>query len=333
MHTRPTHPPEGQRAHAALPRLLVLALAAVVPLRAASQEAGGWVFRAPGGAHAFFAVLGDLPVSTVGPFRYYQGGGRPRGTPSLRRALARPQFELLHFVPLYAPGLDARALAGALRVAATSTAAGRESAFLDATLRATLSAEDRRVLPELADLVEAAAARPRELRLDPAALERRWREHFEPPLRAFLAQERLTGGMVLLSESLGAEGRIFAGRPEDPDDNVIAVGSWPDARSPDAPLLAMLRELCFPLVTRSMSSAPAADAASAGVRSALAAVRCGGWLADAVSPAAGRAYRALWTAAGPHPELGFDAQFPVDPALARTLFASLERSLGGAPPP
>ena len=300
---------------------------------AAPQGRADWVFQSPDGARAFYAVLADLPVSAVGPFPFYRRASGRQAPASLRDAVTGPRFEVLHFVPLYAPNLDAAGLAAALRAASNGVARPAPgAAFLDATLRATLPADDRTVLSALATLVEGAGARlpPAHPRL--ATLQSRWGSAFAPALRRFLEDERLTSGVVLLSESLGPEGRIFTGRPAEPGDNVIAVGPWPEAASPDAPLLAMLRELCFPLVTRTIRPASGEDRAAASARSAFAAVRCGARLADAVSPATGGAYRAMWAAAGPHPEVGFDAQYPADGVLPTAVLAAVSRSLARSSP-
>ena len=121
----------------------------------------------------------------------------------------------------------------------------------------------------------------------------RWDSAFAPRLAQYLIQERLQGGVIILSPSLGAEGRFFAGRPENPFDNVIAV--WSPSAATDAPIFAVVRELCFPLVSRAAQSVvKVGDRAEYARRTSLAAVRCGDSLMTRLVPEVVVGYRRHW---------------------------------------
>ncbi len=313
-------------------RLLAVACAFVAvttPSTGAAQRPDGWRFPDASGAAAWFAVVRDLEVPAPGPLAYYAPGAA-RAEP-LRGMLRAPAFEILHFGPLYAPTATTDDLVATLRAAARpadpAPASGR---ILAAALRATLAADTRASrLPALADAI--VRRKTSERGLDAArrtALTSRWETSFAPALRAWLAQQRLVGGTVLVIPAVGPEGRAFAGRHDDPLDNVIAVGTWPAAGEPDAPLLAMLRELCFPAVTRSLGAAAAADREAASRLASNAAIRCGARLADAVSSATGAAYRRQWAAVGGGRSDDFEARFPVDAEVWRPIAAQLDAALG-----
>ncbi len=314
-------------------RLLAALLAAVTaatPSVGAAQRPDGWRFSAADGAAAWFAVVRDLEVPAPGPLAYYAAGVPARAEP-LRGRLRAPAFEILHFGPLYAPAATTDDLVATLRAAARQAdpapATGR---ILAAALRATLTADARASrLPALADAI--ARRRTAERGLDAArrtALASRWETSFAPALRAWFEQQRLVGGTVLVIPALGPEGRAFAGRHDDPFDNVIAVGTWPAAGTPDAALLAMLRELCFPAVTRSLATAAVADRETASRVASNAAIRCGARLADAVGSVTGAAYRRQWAAVVGGRSDDFEARFPVDAELWRPIAAQLDAAFG-----
>ena len=194
---------------------------------------------------------------------------------------------------------------------------------------------DRAVLPALADL--AAAAKPSVV---PAARLDRWQQQwdarFAPALARYFADERLDGGVVMVADALGPEGRLFTGVPADRHDNVIAVGTPLAAGDDDGPLFAVVRESCFPLVSRAADATPnfGRDRAAAARRTSLAAVRCGADLLDRLLPAEAGAYRAHWRlAADAGGSAGgsaggtrtFDTLFPPDQALAPRLRTLLDK--------
>jgi hypothetical protein len=138
----------------------------------------------------------------------------------------------------------------------------------------------------------------------------------------------LDAGRLIVSEAIGAEGRIFSGTT-DRTDNIMAVGAMSDDPDPDAPLLAFAREACYPAVTRAAARAKGFDAtdATSARRTSLAAVRCGAELLEMLLPTRAAAYRAFWLRQAHQPaELArFDAVFPPDPALRADVAASLRR--------
>lgn len=279
---------------------VVLALAGVRD-GAAQQSGPRWRFVAPQGADAWFSLLSGARFDGIGPLPFYRRSANAREMPAaLRATLARdPAFEVLHFVPLYQPTADARQLAATLRAVASahknSPSAPSEAAFAVTALTAVLpTPQQRSTMASLAALIESAhssSALPSASVL--ASLQARWDSAFAPRLAQYLIQERLQGGVIVLSPSLGAEGRFFAGRPENPFDNVIAV--WSPSAATDAPIFAVVRELCFPLVSRAAQSVVrVGDRAEYARRTSLAAVRCGDSLMTRLVPEVVVGYRRHW---------------------------------------
>ena len=290
--------------------------------------AAPWRITAPDASAAWFTLLAELRLGGAGAFPFVSATGTRH--PLATTLAGRREFEVLHFVPLYYPSASRAALADALRAAAVTPARAPapRAELVVAVLVNALSVDARReVLPALATAYE--AVQPVLPAPDRLA---RWQERLDvlyaPALEPWLRAERLDAGRLIVSEAIGAEGRIFAGTT-DRADNLIAVGTSSDDPDPDAPLLAFTRELCYPAVTRAAARAPgfnAADPASAR-RTSLAAVRCGADLLDRLLPARADAYRAFWLRRTGQPaELTrFDAVFPADPALRADLTASLGR--------
>ena len=298
-----------------------------------------WTLAAPDAALAWFELLADLHLEGAGAFPFTAprpvrdtGDAAPNG--GLARALERSrEFEVLHFVPLYHPSADRAALAEAIRAASAPTprAPTPRASLLVTALSQSLSSTARRDrLPELA----AALGRARPVAPAPAELavwQRRMDETYAPALASWLRAEHLDSGRLIVSPALGPEGRIFAGTV-DRLDNLVAVGSFPKDADPEAPLLAFVRELCFPAVTRAATGASGfseGDPRSAR-RASLAAVRCGADLLDRVLPSRAVAYRAFWLRqraadAGADPSQTFDIAFPADPALQPAVRAALKR--------
>lgn len=315
----------------------VALLATVLSASPVHSQGGGWRFAAPEGARAWFAVMAAARVEGVGALPYYKEEGSIVVADSVRRNLTSDaSFEVLHFLPLYLPNGDARLVAGALRAAANGRAlpVGNPAAFATAALRSVLPRDDQRAtLAVLAVTVERAAA------LLPAAppvsaLQRRWDTAFAPRLAPYLSAQRLEGGIILVAEALGPEGRIFAGRPDDATDNVIAVtASSARATTADATLFAVVRELCFPLVTRLAASDRSGGAtrdAQAG-RASLAAVRCGERLTARALPELVAEYRRQWLILAGRTsstdEAAFQEAFPVDPKFDQAIVAELSRTV------
>jgi hypothetical protein len=293
-----------------------------------------WTLAAPDASSAWFALLADLRLPGAGAFEFvtpFANGDRPPHVDALARALARSrQFEVLHFLPLYYPSADRKALAAALRAAATTPARTPvpRAELVVAALVSALSADARReYLPTLAAALEdVRPSLPSPSRL--AQWQMRFDSLYAPALAPWLRLERLDAGRLIVSEAIGAEGRIFAGTT-DRSDNIITVGAMSDDPDPDAPLLAFAREVCFPAVSRAASRENGFDAtdATSSRRTSLAAVRCGAELLEMLLPARANAYRAFWLrqAHQPATPARFDAAFPPDPALDAAITASLRR--------
>ncbi|MHB1311043.1 MAG: hypothetical protein ACYC3L_03415 [Gemmatimonadaceae bacterium] len=287
-----------------------------------------WRFTAPPAAGAWYATLDSLRLDGAGAFPFHRTAG-PSARALARTLAASPRFEILHFVPLYYPSATRESLTAAVREAATSAEPSQARAqFLVAALRRALPApEDRTVLPALAELTRT---------VDPVAIpatrldrwQQRWDTRFAPALARYLASERLDGGIVIVADALGPEGRLFTGLPAGRYDNLMAVGTSLAPGDDDGPLFAVVREACFPLVSRAADAAPGfgRDRAAAARRTSLAAVRCGAELLDRVLPAEAGAYRAHWQlAADAGGRRTFDTLFPPDTALAPRLRTMLDR--------
>lgn len=163
-----------------------------------------------------------------------------------------------------------------------------------------------------------------------------------PALEPWLVLERLDAGRLIVAPGIGAEGRLFTAT-QDRADNLAAVGDFAADADAEAPLLAFVRESCFPAVSRAARAAGFAAAdPSAARRSGLAAVRCGASLLDARLPSRAAAYRAFWLRRRndsstpavapvdvPQDEAAlrraFDAAFPADAALSGALARELAR--------
>lgn len=310
---------------------------ALLPVSLAAQPAAvaSWAVTAPDAALAWFSVLAEWRVDGDGAFSYLAPGARAPA-PSrddasrLQRLRRDPTRGVLHFAPLYYPSADRDALARAIRASAAAGAAPepRATFVLSALARAMPDATRREHLPSLAEaLVRAAPTAPTAEQL--AAWQRRLDSLYLPALAPVLARERLDAGRLIVAPAIGAEGRLFAATP-DRRDNLVAVGSFAADPDPDAPILAFVREVCFPTVSRAATAA-GLRAASPGAarRASLAAVRCGAALLESCLPSRAAAYRAFWLrradeaqltaqavrVPAPTPATEFDRVFPVDAAL------------------
>ena len=307
-------------------------------LAAQPTATASWTVAAPDAALAWFTVLADWRVDGDGAFSYLTPAPRAL-TPSggdeslVRRLRSDPARSVLHFAPLYYPSANRAGLALALRASATSSAPPEPRAtFLHSALARTVPAAARRdYLAPLAAALEAAVPEtPSAERL--AWWQRQLDSLYLPALAPHLARERLDAGRLIVAPALGAEGRLFAATA-DRTDNLVAVSTFAGDPDLEAPLLAFVREVCFPAVSRAASAARLGPSSpNAARRSSLAAVRCGAALLEACLPDRAEAYRAFWirqaqqagfaprraTAPAGASAVGaeFDRVFPADAALA-----------------
>jgi hypothetical protein len=301
--------------------------AAVVEFLAPAAAAAQWRLASPPAAASWFHVLDSVGVAGTGAFRF-TASGTERPT-ELGRTLSRGgRYDILHFVPLYYPSAGTAALADALTQAAGSASPSAPRAqFLVGALRQALpSAAERAPLVALADGLRRAS--PRRVTAETLdALQAHWNRAFAPALAAFLHDEQLDAGVLWVLPALGPEGRLFAGVATDRTDNIVAVSAG--AADGNGPLYAAVRELCFPLVSRTAEASSefkrtSGTAAESARRSGIAAVRCGAELLDRVAPAEAASYRTHWLRVA-NRGAAFDAAFPPDAVLATAIRAALAR--------
>lgn len=295
----------------------------LVALPSLHAQSGWRVVSAPA-ADRWFAAMARLDLPTPGVLGYYARSALP--APAWRSGVAHsPALEVLHFAPLYYPSGTAAALVNAARAAALDQPAPvPRASFVVGALRGTIvTPTDRRALLMIAALADSAEVSP----VPPAriaALQVAWDSAYAPALAPYLAARRLDGGVLMVSSPLGAEGRIFVGRPGDRGDNVIAVGTAWGSGVAEAPLLAAVRETCAPLVTELSADRPAWRDDPVAVSRAT--VRCGAALMDRAVPSRAAAYRALWAwHAGAQ---RFTEAFPPRPNEDAAIGAALDRAFG-----
>ncbi|MDH5198560.1 MAG: hypothetical protein OEY20_15060, partial [Gemmatimonadota bacterium] len=193
---------------------------------------------------------------------------------ALHAAIARDSaFEVLHFVPIYFVGTDRAGMFAALR----AVAAGEDPASLSdphARFGATFLAavlptnEQRAVLGRLTAAMEdewqrffgrwwtqSAAERSRQADSVQTVWDAVLAEWVEP----LLTRVRLDTGLIVLSPALGSEGRIYAGRPEDRADNVVAVRLPTGAAGAAVAAVSIVREFCHPWASTLIAERGGAD--------------------------------------------------------------------------
>ena len=256
-------------------------------------------------------------------------------------------FEVFHFVPLYFaattvdPMLDALAtVAGAEGTPSVDDALAQ---FGASAVAGTIPREDQRAI--LADWTEALRVewssfyadywRERAIQSGPRlqAIQSDWDDNFAPRLAAYLHAYALDNGVLVLSDPVGPEGRIFEGDPANRSDNIVVVG-FDESAGPRAPLYAAVREMCFPVVREVLADSPSApDRASAATRSSNAAVRCGAYLLDRFAPDLAAGYRSglVPDASGSPADIMavFERKYPIDAALS----VAIQEKLGDIPGP
>jgi hypothetical protein len=257
--------------------------------------------------------------------------------PRLLEAFDRDSlFEVLHFVPLYFEHGTVESVLGAL----DAVALGQEPQALGAEIVVAVITGDarRQVLGEFVAALRAEwslffeavwqeQTDARQVRLEEA--QRFWGAVLEPSLAPFLARRGLGGGAVYASAALGAEGRVFAGAPGNQLDNRAAGALPPPPVSDDVMAFALVREVCFPLVSQVVARSRAGhwDRVVAERMSSIGAVRCGAALLDRHVPDQATPYRMAFLRAADVPEASpedFAAVFPLDPSVEQGIEDALD---------
>ena len=126
---------------------------------------------------------------------------------------------------------------------------------------------------------------------------------------------------MIVSPALGPEGRVFAGDPESPDDNVLAV-SLAHSETGLGIGAYLLKELCYPVASNVVATLNLArDRIGAERLSGRLAVRCGAELLETQNPSLAEEYRMTFMAAAAASGVSaqaFEATYPTDErAMAR----------------
>jgi hypothetical protein len=344
-----------------------LVAVAVVPPRVDAQvrrrAESRWVVADDPAVDLWFHSLAILGLNGPGTLPFYDSGyvarvadekarrgirasALDRDAPMLRHAiLADSGFELLHFLPLYLDRMEPAEVAPFLIAVASPSGSPTQPKDVVSALRGSLSSKaEREVIKTLAKAIadewstsfrDVSASRTAQVRARRRALQTRWDEQLGPRLAPALQALGDPLVVMLVSPALGPEGRV-ASLPG--TGVIVAVSDWAQAATPDAPLLAAVRELCFPLLRRVELDAPVG---TRGLRSAdessRAAVQCGAQLIDSLVPSAATEYRALFLA----PRAGesadgyrrrFDRRFMTDPALLRATAQVVARAAARSEP-
>lgn len=245
---------------------------------------------------------------------------------------ADPSFELLHFVPLYLSGapddvaLNVLGRLGEHDTVHESHQGERGSLQRTAAALAAAFPSDRHrsVLRDFVALL--ATERPVLARFDRAtidlsAVRSAWTALTSGPLGAFLADEGMHDGRIIVTPALGLEGRYL----DTDEGGVVAVGATSQS-DPRAVAGAALRELCYPVVRRVMAPFEhrLGDRARLATASHHVASRCAARLLGAHAPDFLPAYRERFGTSAT------DAGFLSVPGLgpdAATLMREMDRAL------
>lgn len=314
-------------------------LATALPAQPA-QPAPRWDVRADAFTDLWFAGLALAGDQGPGPIPLYAPDARWHPGERLRRATARLRQErrrvgaldVLHVVPLHLAGTDPLVALGAIGTAFTGGPPPAAAARLAEVAAAIAEAVPRATRPIVAEFAAALADEWNASRRDEwltgeaaraataRALDARWASRFVPVLRAFLDRRAAAGGTLLIAGSVGAEGRVLGDAPATPV--VVIVGR---SGPPDAPLLALTRELTFPIVQAVLERSPGAvpaDRAAAARLSHTMAVRAGAMLLER-DPELSAAYERFYLDAAGRRDGSLAAAFALDGALERDLRGAL----------
>jgi hypothetical protein len=267
-----------------------------------------------------------------------------RGLGRFREEFRRDSaFEVLHFLPLYFAQAGRTEVFAALELLARTPegippAPSARTAFGLTAVGSVLTTPGQRgILGDFAGALQGEwdgffeawwqgnAANRAELE---SSLQSLWREKYQPALAPYLAGVSMTGGLVVIAPSVGAEGRIFAGSPRSASDNVLVVAAPKAPERASEAVFSMLRELSFPLARRAVEEvgAPAANRAEAEELTGRAAVRSGAFLLELLLPQDVEAYRGFFLARSggtaveaTTPRIAFEATFPLSAELEQAL--------------
>ena len=283
-----------------------------------------WRVVSSAAADRWFAAMAQLDLPVPGALAFYEKAPRPP-PPWRSEAVRTHALDVLHFVPLYFPRATVAALIGGVRAAAQGQPAptARASFLVSALQRTITTPNDRRLLALVAGLAESTQGMTAISADRLSALQATWDSAYAPVLAPFLSAQRFDGGLLFVSPSLGPEGRIFGGHPEDRGDNVIAVSESTESGINEAPLLSAVRELCSPLITTLSAELRWHDDP---VMAGRATVRCGCALIDRALPTRSAVYRALW-AQHAHAAT-FSEGFPPNPGEDAAIESALQRAFG-----
>ena len=230
-------------------------------------------------------------------------------------------FEVLHFVPLYCGAVDRAEALEALRQAADGAAPARTPTSGAARLIADAlpTRPERDALRAILSTAKATLGGDVDVQyrtgLSVRSLDSAWQSEFLPALRPLLGTLGIAGGTIVVSEPIGADGRILrrpGGRVS------IVVGRIPESRDPLAPLLAAVRELAFPLI-RTMAVPTTNERTNS-----IVATRAGALLLDALAPQLANRYRRAFRAAAiDGANRPFEDLFPIDAAQQHALRAAV----------
>ncbi len=269
--------------------------------------------------------------------------------PELRAGIARGgELELLHFLPLYFPGVSRTGLLQAVEAIAEAgdgpPSVTERAAEFGATAIASIITDPEqraligrfaRALDQEWDLFLSRHRQEMSVDLAPllAASGRRLNDELLPPVAPFLRRFGLQAGRLMVSPGIGREGRILAGDPANPWDNqvVVGLGNLAGSTDPGVDFFArLLKEACYPAVREAMSRAQISglDPAAGERLSSDAATRCGAMVLDRYAPALSPEYRVRSVAAvsgqGSRDPGVFTQAFPLPPGLERALLEVVE---------
>ncbi len=258
-----------------------------------------------------------------------------------------PAFEVMHFVPLYFTQAGRVEAFSSLASLAESeegiprSASSRTSFGLAAVGSVLTTPGQRRVLRDFLQALEEewndfygpawqqmAAGREETA----ASLQKTWGDTFAPSLAPFLQDVGMEGGTAGMVPAIGVEGRIFAGSPQNPNDNVLMISTPPAQGGDRGVIFSMLRELCFPLARRVLArgGAPAGNRNEEESLAVRAAIRSGAFVLERYRPDEVRSYQRFFLSqlgvsvpAGPDADSAFEGAFPLNEGLAEALRAEV----------